>query len=130
MREVFEWHEKDRRGEKVAFPKVHVADLKTLIKRAKDQSYMSAFGGMPVVICPKAERDLQRLIDLRNQFTHYLPMGWSIEMEGLPRIVGRAVHLCRELLVTHPAATLRLTEAQHQEVIAITGVLQERLLPR
>lgn len=31
-------------------------------------------------------RSIRRLISLRNEFIHFTPKGWSLEMSGLPRI--------------------------------------------
>lgn len=42
--------------------------------------------------------DLQRLHQFRNRLTHFESTGWSIEMDGLPRIVRRAFDLTSSII--------------------------------
>jgi hypothetical protein len=53
--------------------------------------------------------------EFRNNFTHFAPQGWSIEIAGLPRIVGTALDL------------LEIAMRQHQVDVHLSGSMKERL---
>jgi hypothetical protein len=53
----------------------------------------------PLVLSPDKLKDIERLHrQFRNQFVHFVPMGWSIEKIGLPRIIEAALDTVNELL--------------------------------
>ena len=43
-------------------------------------------------------KDFSMLHEFRNQFTHFDSVGWSLEIEGLPRIIGEAVCLIEQIV--------------------------------
>lgn len=43
------------------------------------------------------DRAVDNLIDLRNDFIHFVPRGWSIEVSGLPEICLRIIEIIRFL---------------------------------
>ena len=63
-----------------------MADFATLLKRAA------------IELSPEVAKDLNTLHGLRNDFAHFTPKGWSIELAGLPRIIGAALQLVQELM--------------------------------
>jgi hypothetical protein len=61
-------------------------------------------------------KDLKRLHkDFRNAFTHFVPRGWSIEIAGLPRIVGAALDVIEAAM------------QQHQVAVHLNGNMTRRL---
>lgn len=102
------WHERDRRGEikhiedgtdelgmaKTRFarkedypPKERLADAKILFRRLYSEEKRREGGAGAIIAITQSERDsFRRLHDLRNQFSHFTPKGWSIELAGLPHI--------------------------------------------
>ena len=48
---------------------------------------MKEFGGAPLQTTQEQDKDFRRLNNLRTNFAHFTPKGWSIESVGLPRIV-------------------------------------------
>jgi hypothetical protein len=47
-------------------------------------------------------KDLKKLHqEFRNQFTHFAPMQWSIELAGLPRIAKAALDLIEDAMQKH-----------------------------
>jgi hypothetical protein len=47
-------------------------------------------------------KDLKKLHhEFRNQFTHFAPMQWSIELVGLPRIANAALDLIEDAMQKH-----------------------------
>jgi hypothetical protein len=61
-------------------------------------------------------KDLKKLhSEFRNNFTHFAPMQWSIEVAGLPRIVKAALDLVEDAM------------QKHQVEIHVTGNMKRRL---
>lgn len=53
-----------------------------------------------LVLSSQQEKSLQKLTtDFRNQFEHYQPSGWSIEVHGFPKIAIDALDIIRFLAV-------------------------------
>lgn len=81
------WHEKDRSGKAGYPPNDFLADAKTLFMRLHEQSLRFEGGvGVVLVLSEARLKSFHRLHDLRNKFAHLTPMGWSIEIDGLPQI--------------------------------------------
>lgn len=103
-----EWHDKDRRGEiewvkngidefgvsqkrikkKSDFPpKDHLASPSVLFDRLHDSSKRYEGGcGKILIVTPNEQKAFNQLNNLRNDFAHFTPKGWSIETTGLPDI--------------------------------------------
>ncbi len=108
---MYEWHEQRRKGKQTPYPKMHLANTMELLERASRSQYMSEFNGMPISLTSQQKKDFSLLnTDLRNQFTHFAPSGWSIEKEGLPRIILNMIDIIEQLM-THPSAQ-RFSENQ------------------
>lgn len=75
-----------------------LADLLTLLKRAETKDWMAEFGGKPIAVTPEVRKDIAHLNSLRNDFIHFTPKGWSIELAGLPRILLNACSLIDHLI--------------------------------
>lgn len=84
--------------------------LPELLKRSHDADYMAEFGGAPMPIDEQTDADIVALHALRNQFTHFAPVGWSIELTGLPRLIAVAIRYAHRLLFGHPACTYRMDQ--------------------
>lgn len=106
---ILEWHERDRRGEikkiddgiddvlglrKIRFatrqdnpPIEQLADPLTLFKRLYNGNKRYEGGAGNVLEIADSQRaSFHRLHKLRNDFAHFTPKGWSIELAGLPSI--------------------------------------------
>ena len=44
------------------------------------------------------DKSIKKLNDIRNDFIHFTPKGWSIEMSGLPHVCTDCLDVCRFLL--------------------------------
>ena len=68
-------------------PQDRVADAKELFERlVSPSSRLESAGGTIVVTC-KHRKSFHRLHALRNDFTHFSPRGWSIELEFIREAV-------------------------------------------
>jgi hypothetical protein len=68
------------------YPGEFMADFSTLLKRAA------------IELVPKDGKDIETLHGMRNDFVHFTPKGWSIELAGLPRIIDTALRLVALLM--------------------------------
>ena len=107
MNEWLDWHEKRRAGKKALPPKEFLASPLDLYSQAKEQHFMCEFGGSAIRTTKDQDADVRRLNWFRGELIHFKSRIWSIEIEGLPRIVLSVVDIIEQLL-NHPALSLRL----------------------
>lgn len=97
-RQWVQYFEDSRRDPSVPRPKTLLMSLPDLLKAArKPNSAGDGSTGSEVTLIDADLEWLRRFHDtIRNQFTHFEPMGWSIEVSGLPdlaklisRLIGR-----------------------------------------
>lgn len=87
---VLVWHEKRNRN--VPYPNERLAEFAVLLERCRNAGFLD--------LKEVEAKDLWRLHnELRNNFSHFVPMSWSIEKAGLPRIVNTALN-CVEILMS------------------------------
>jgi hypothetical protein len=99
---TFAWYDAPRG----AMPTQRLADFESLLTRCQDKSRME---GGPLALTEMQLNDIKRLHEeFRNNFSHFTPMGWSIEKAGLPRIVGTAID-CIEYLMGCTQTLMKLT---------------------
>src|SRR4030095_3218685 len=73
-------------------PDRKLADFKTLLKWGCDAPRMSFMGGKPLGLTDAQLQELEWRHDgYRNDFSHFTPMGWSIDLSRFPRMVLTAV---------------------------------------
>jgi hypothetical protein len=88
------------------YPQARMADFGVLLKRCmtEDKRFKPA-----LILTARQLMDIRRLhADFRNNFAHFQPKRWSIEKEGLPRIVGAAMD-ATEWLMSHDNVTYRMS---------------------
>ena len=74
----FEWFDNTRLDAEIDFPKSFLANPRELFERVKES------GDSEDLI---DEYSFRRLINIRNQFTHFYPDSISIELSGYPKIL-------------------------------------------
>ncbi|MCY3773077.1 MAG: hypothetical protein OXG98_13800 [Gemmatimonadetes bacterium] len=103
-----EWHERDRRGEidyiddvdefSLPFsrprnprdypPSIQVASAPKLFERLGSESARTESGCVRIIEITNAQKhSFKRLHALRNDFTHFSPKGWSIEIQLIQEII-------------------------------------------
>lgn len=80
----------------VAPPDERLAEILILFDRVKSSAYLQD----PLRSSEQIDADVKRLNNLRNDFIHFIPRSWSLELSGMPRIIG-SVHSCIEHLALH-----------------------------
>jgi hypothetical protein len=95
-----EWLEWLQEGNIGPAPKVYLLALPDLLKKVRKAS--SAGDRSDVCQVRISDKDLIWLTDfhelLRNQFDHFAPMGWSIELSGLPSLSALVVRVITDIL--------------------------------
>lgn len=76
-------------NDRADYPEPRLARFLELYERAKTQT------GFPRT--PEIDADIQRLVKFRNDFIHFTPKGWAIQLAGLPRILGNALAVVEHL---------------------------------
>ncbi len=112
-----EWYEKRRKERNLPPPEEKLADTRTLFKRAQRSDYMHEFGGNSVAITQSEADSFERLMELRNAFSHFSRKGWSIELLGLPQISLETMSVV-ERLCRHPAIDFRMEASQRERCSA------------
>jgi hypothetical protein len=84
-REWLEAYEKDRAD----YPEPWLANFLELYDRMKSRTSFPATA--------EIDRDIMRLVEFRNDFMHFTPKGWSIQVAGLPRILLTALTVVEHL---------------------------------
>ncbi len=127
MKAVWKWYEDSSTYTKSQHPKEWLAPPLELYERAKQKCYMREFDGSPISTTQDQDDDVKKLNQLRRLFAHYTPCEWSIETEGLPRIVVNVVGVIEELL-QHPAFWLRLEPKQECRARQAIAQLRQKFL--
>lgn len=77
-------------------PTQWLAEFETLLAGCQDKALM---GDEPLALTEEQLKDVIWLhAEFRNNFSHFTPMGWSIEVAGLPRIISIAIDLIEYLM--------------------------------
>lgn len=94
--------------------------LDEALSKCQDMQWMGTlYGGDALNLTPSQKDSIRRLKEtLRNNFEHYIPSSWSIEMHGFPRIAMDILVVIRYLAVE----TFRyqhLNQAQRKKIKSI-----------
>ena len=88
------------------------------LAQSEEQSRL-AFGSQPLVLSDSQQRSIDLLSEtLRDEFMHFNPKGWSIEMHGLPGMVIDVLAVIRFLAV-ESGGYMHLLGRQQREVRSI-----------
>lgn len=87
------WLEAYRAGEE-KLPEERLDTYKNLYKKVKTGL---AYGAPPFDPVGSQGRSIKKLDELRDEFVHFTPKGWSLEVSGLPEICMDCIRLIRYL---------------------------------
>lgn len=80
-------------------PESQVISIWEAIRRAKDTQYLWP-GGVPLVTTPEEDRSVDRVVnEFRNGFEHFAPAAWSIEVSGMPMLLGRVLRVVEGIAI-------------------------------
>jgi hypothetical protein len=84
-RDWLEAYENDRAD----YPEPWLAHFLELYDRMKSRTGFAATA--------EIDQDIKRLVSFRNDFMHFTPKGWAIQLAGLPRILANALSVVGHL---------------------------------
>lgn len=87
------------------YPIDKLDDFLSLYAKVKDRDSFHTVGAGPFQPGSSTDTSLTRLNDIRNDFTHFTPKGWSLELAGLPRICLDSLELIQFLAWESTAIT-------------------------
>ncbi len=97
------------------------------LKRAKDPHWMPLGISQSLVTTPEEDTAIKRIIsEFRNEFEHFLPKHWSIEVSGMPTILR---HILRVLsfLSLESCCVLYSTDDEKNRVKQVIDKLEKKL---
>lgn len=125
-REVWHWLDvESRKTPGAPKPPERLASLKELFARVRDSDLLPA----PHTLCASAGAvaDIDKLNRLRNDFIHFVPHGLSLELSGMPRIVGHAAEAIEHLAVAQPSFWHHLRQPDRNRIATALTCLRARL---
>lgn len=86
--EWIDYFEESRENENVERPTTKLMALPELLKAVRKQGSCGGFSNSKKIEVSDSELVWLRRIhfEIRNQFVHFAPLGWSIEVSGVPQI--------------------------------------------
>jgi len=81
-------------------PDTFIAPLPVLLRRLPKEFRVEIPDKPNVVATGLRNQDFQRLHKIRNKFTHFESIHMSLEVAGLPRIIGEAISLIERIVVS------------------------------
>jgi hypothetical protein len=122
---VWHWLDVDSRKEPCPpKPDEKLASLRVLFARVRDSSILPAPDTL--IASPKVVADIDMLNRLRNDFIHFVPHGLSLELSGMPRIVGSVTDAIEHLAITHPTFWHHLRQTHRNRIAVALDDLRTR----
>lgn len=79
------------------FPTEKLDEFLNLYAKVKDAGSFHTFGAGPFAPTATSDRSMELLNEIRNEFTHFTPKGWSLQLAGLPKLGLDALELIQFL---------------------------------
>jgi hypothetical protein len=81
-----------------SWPKVKMDSFPNLYKKVQSQEMMLFYTHSKILPSdPDRDYCVNKLLELRNSFIHFMPQGWSIEVSGLPHICISLIEMIKFL---------------------------------
>jgi hypothetical protein len=103
------------------YPSERLATPKELVRRISDPETLPSPFTVPVSRDELADVDL--LVDLRNEFIHFTPKVWSLELSGLPRLNHSAWVIVSRMIRPESTFSHRMEKAEAAELQAVASEL-------
>ena len=89
------WLEAHENGK--TFPIDELDKFLSLYAKVKNKDNFHLVGAEPFLPSASSDRSLKLLNSIRNNFIHFTPKGWSLELAGLPQVALDALNLIQFL---------------------------------
>jgi hypothetical protein len=108
---------------KKPYPKEKLASPTDLFKRVQKPLWMH--GETPMIADEKIKWAFGKLCDFRNEFIHFVPKSWAIEVSGMPVIIERMCDVVEHLAVKHPSFAHHMEEPQVERLQRALACIRE-----
>ena len=120
------WHWIDvesRANPKSEMPQERLAKMLQLFARVQDTARLP----LPhrLVVDESTATDVKSLNSRRNEFIHFVPKSWSLELSRMPRVVHHVCDVIEHLAVKHPTFRHHLDEAKASRIAAALDRIRE-----
>ena len=79
-------------------PESQLISIWTALDRAKDPDWMPRIDWNPLVTSTAEDEAIDKIVnEFRNEFAHFRPQGWSIEVSGMPSLFIHVLRVIRHL---------------------------------
>jgi hypothetical protein len=97
------------------------------LKRCQNDTYMRQYSdSQTLTLSPDEKRSIEKLSDaFRNNFEHFMPTLWSIEVSGFPIIVRNVSRVIEFLASQSRNVHRQLTSEQQSRVVAALQTLEK-----
>ncbi|CUH46481.1 hypothetical protein [Ruegeria atlantica] len=104
-----------------------LANPHELLKRARREDKRFERAGCVLEFSAEQKRAFKRLFEIRNDFSHFEPKGWSIEVSGMPSIMLNCLKIIEQ---TYDAlwAFRHLCDDDHEEITKLMDALKTVLV--
>jgi hypothetical protein len=87
-------------------PNSHLVSIWTALERAKDPDWMLRTHSKPLRTTPDEDQAICKLVrEFRNEFAHFRPKGWSIEVSGMPTLLRYVLRVIEHFALAADAIT-------------------------
>ena len=97
------------------YPEERLDSFLNLYKKVKSDRAKILGNSRPYSPVGTEGRSIKKLNELRDEFIHFTPKGWSLELSGLPRICSESVNMI-EFLHRDSGNILLHNESHHQRI--------------
>jgi len=87
-------------------PDSFLISIWTALKRARDPAWKRWGHSQPLVTSKEEDRAIRKLVkEFRNEFAHFRPKAWAIEVSGMPDIFRRVLRVLDHFALTSDTIT-------------------------
>ena len=107
--------------------KERLIDFDTALRRAQEATWMRQYTHSTVLELTREQKLSIRFLKdtLRNKFAHYVPLAWSIELHGMPKIALDVLNVIEFLALD--SGNVRLESGQRAQVKHLIGESRKTL---
>lgn len=114
-KKVWHWLDvKSRKDPNSPMPDEKLAAMTELYKRVQKTEYLNE--AHRLATHDQMNKDVKKLNELRNRFSHFVPGGFSLEVSGMPRIIRHCCDAIEHLGLKHPTFWHRLDKTRRKRI--------------
>lgn len=125
-REMWQWLDVDsHKTPHPAVPLERLAPMLDLFRKVKSARYLQEPQRLSATA--KINEDIQKLNSLRNEYGHFVPKSFSLEVSGLPRIASRCCDIIEHLTLAHSTFSHHMTGNKNRRLKQALATLRSNI---